>query len=516
MKNNDLIKLGIALDYPVNWSVEMVIPDLMQNFYDAIGPDRFKKDFVYTISGNGPFECIMESGACSFSYEWLNYIGASTKTESAGKYVGMYGEGFKICMLRLMQLSVDRVAMESRDWMILPCVYEEKLSGRYVKMLGYRCLKREDDGMTRLTINGLPFADAKKLKEIILNFFYIGNPLFGGKIVADTTTSLYKRSCVICPSDYHDTYFNGVLYINGLARARLDIPLIICINRNTLDEEHRNREILFSFQGKRLLAKHTMKLDARVSYYFLVQLRDYWNDRPDGDGDADTWYYIVCNLVRNVSYSKRYRNLFEKNYMGLYYIERPITDNKRIKIIKETEVWVRSVRKNKRNRVIPVFRHLGAKSMVDEYLMKKEKMYRACTIDEKIRLQILFDFVEVLQDKKTLYDDRPEILVVDENSEDKAGAIKPDPLQFAVRDYSCENIRKYRIEKLVMKHEDIVIDDFITAFLNLFEKLIYARSGERSKTRAYVLTDLANRIICMREKIKFYEEKWKDVGKITI
>ena len=43
-----LIRLGIALDYPVKWKFERVLRDLIQNFYDSIGPDRFGEAFHYS------------------------------------------------------------------------------------------------------------------------------------------------------------------------------------------------------------------------------------------------------------------------------------------------------------------------------------------------------------------------------------------------------------------------------------------------------------------------------------
>lgn len=39
-----LIPLHIAMDYPVNWDFERILRDLVQNFYDAIGCERFKEE----------------------------------------------------------------------------------------------------------------------------------------------------------------------------------------------------------------------------------------------------------------------------------------------------------------------------------------------------------------------------------------------------------------------------------------------------------------------------------------
>ena len=513
LKDNELIKLGIAIDYPIDWDIEMVMRDLIQNFYDAIGSERFNKGFSYTISGSGIYDCIMESDETSFSYEWLTYIGGSTKTDSLGQYIGMYGEGFKMCMLTLVKMSVDSVIMESQDWKISPCVYDEKVADRVVRMLGYRYFERKDDSFTRLTIKGIPYGSLKGLQKIKYNFFYSSNPLFRKEIYKDENICLYERSNIHCPTIYYDRDFKGILYINGLARARLDVPLVINVKRSNAEEEHRNRENMFSFQAKRLLARYSMKMDPRSSYYMLIHLQEVWGDIPERHADVESWYFVVCNLVRNVSSSSYYKKLFKKRFKGLYYIDRPDTDRKKRKLIRETEIWMKSMIKTGQRRVNPIFRQLGAVSMIGEYQKKQQIQYRCLDDQENKRVEILFNAIETIIGLSELYDKRPDILIIDENAESRFTGRKPDPLQYAIRDYSRVNNRKYRIEKLLMKSEDIVSDDFIAIFLNFFELLCNSYGSERSKKRAYMLTDLGSKLIDNIDAIKKYEESWKNVGR---
>ena len=98
--NEKLVKTGLSIDYPIEWDMEMILRDLMQNFFDAIGYERFAEDFIYSVSGIEKVDCIMAAKGHSFSYEWLVSIGGSTK--KPGKNIGFYGEGFKMCMLRLI------------------------------------------------------------------------------------------------------------------------------------------------------------------------------------------------------------------------------------------------------------------------------------------------------------------------------------------------------------------------------------------------------------------------------
>ncbi|MCM1235953.1 MAG: hypothetical protein NC489_38170 [Ruminococcus flavefaciens] len=46
MKKNG-IKLNLVMTYPVRWSVEHIMQDYVQNFYDALGAENFARDFVY-------------------------------------------------------------------------------------------------------------------------------------------------------------------------------------------------------------------------------------------------------------------------------------------------------------------------------------------------------------------------------------------------------------------------------------------------------------------------------------
>lgn len=89
--------------------------DYIQNFYDALGAERFRKNFVYLYDEDRK-ELRMEGGK-GFQAEWLQYMGVSTKREDAVHHMaGKFGEGFKIaslCACRDHKLSIH---MESWDW----------------------------------------------------------------------------------------------------------------------------------------------------------------------------------------------------------------------------------------------------------------------------------------------------------------------------------------------------------------------------------------------------------------
>ena len=77
------------------------------------------------------------------------------------------------------------------------------------------------------------------------------------------------------------------------------------------------------------------------------------------------------------------------------------------------------------------------------------------------------------------------------------------------------NVECYLIDKEIFNEfrSAINFDDFIAIFLNFFELLCNSYGSERSKKRAYMLTDLGSKLIDNIDAIKKYEESWKNVGR---
>ena len=96
------------------------------------------------------------------------------KTGKKGDYIGQYGEGFKMAVLRIVQMGGMDLCMHSQDWCIRPVVYNEYIEDKEIKMLGYTKESVEDDGNTTLTIRGIPLSEKETLKNGLLDFFSRG------------------------------------------------------------------------------------------------------------------------------------------------------------------------------------------------------------------------------------------------------------------------------------------------------------------------------------------------------
>ena len=137
----DGIKLNLVMTYPIWWSMDHVMSDYIQNFYDALGAERFSKDFVY-LYDEGRKTLRME-GKKGFQAEWLQYIGASTKREDAVCHTaGKFGEGFKIASLCAYRDHKMSIHMESQDWTLDVVTISGKIDGRDVEFLGYDIKER--------------------------------------------------------------------------------------------------------------------------------------------------------------------------------------------------------------------------------------------------------------------------------------------------------------------------------------------------------------------------------------
>lgn len=373
----ELIKTGIAIDYLVRWSFEGALRDLIQIFYDSIGPEKFGKEMEYICrqESSGLIELVMKTINCPFHFDWFLYIGDSTKTQAGSEYIGKYCECFQISMLNLMKIGVRDIEMHSQDWILRPCIYEEKIDGTNVAMLGYIRSRCKDDSITSLQIRGIPYECNSWIHEGLLHFFYPENPLFGEKIGEDLyadsesginrTYTVYSGSGMSVPCLQNDC--RGILYINHLARGRLPFPAFIDMSGEglCLPDTHR-RKNLDKFQVWKNMYILTRRMKPEDSLRLLLLMEPYWNDLPRSGNDNSTWYYVICQLVRNTASKENTTAKFKESYNHLAYIERKNSNRERNRLIDRTTQWATQ---NNTDRIVnPAFRLLGAKSLIRQYI----------------------------------------------------------------------------------------------------------------------------------------------------
>lgn len=503
-----LIPLNIALDYPINWEFERILRDLIQNFYDSIGADRFHEEFFYSWKEekDGTFSIEMKTHAHPFSYEWLTHIGGSTKTQSGGEYIGQYGEGFKMCMLCLLKEGHYQIMMRSQNWKITPCVYSEKIDEKSVNMLGYEYEETEDDGWTVLTVSGIDRYEERILNEALYHFFYPQNPLFGNPLIRTEQLEVYERSNIPIPCRNYSLDFKGILYCNYLARGRLPFDLIILCRKDMRREDSRQREVFETYDVISIIYSMVTKLDPESSYILLTRLEKFWNQIPKEKLDLNTWYYVVCQLVRNVSKSETCVEKFQKKYPDLAYIERTSGDRERNRLIELTKIW--AIYHNEKQLVNPIFRLLGAESLVETFAEIRIQEFRSLHEKEVQLVEILFSAAETIC-PYVLYDQRPEVKL------DCSKGKEHQVLLFLERisgKGKGRRKRRYELKVLVLSPEDLRHGAFRKTLLKFMDSLFHSYGSDGNLIVNALLTELGGWFVEQRDVLDRYEELWEKMA----
>ena len=107
----NIVGLAILDTYAVRWSRETAARDVVQNFFDEV--DDFA---AVTIEIDDAQRRVRVSGPSELHFDYLRYLGATTKRGANRRSAGGFGEGFKICALVLTRDFHCEVVAGSRDW----------------------------------------------------------------------------------------------------------------------------------------------------------------------------------------------------------------------------------------------------------------------------------------------------------------------------------------------------------------------------------------------------------------
>lgn len=115
----------------VQWDVDKIARDILQNFYDGHGQTLDGVRFEFTPMKNGKYK-VRIIGKSTYTPDKAVYIGESTKRENA-KAAGNYGEGLKMAALKLLRdKGADSVVYSSGNWRVNYTLSKGSLSDRRV------------------------------------------------------------------------------------------------------------------------------------------------------------------------------------------------------------------------------------------------------------------------------------------------------------------------------------------------------------------------------------------------
>lgn len=500
-KNSVDIPLEIVADYPIKWDFKKALRDFIQNFYDALGPDKFGSEFEYSYDRDERFySLVIKVKGQPFSHELLSYIGSSTKSND-GNTIGKYGEGFKMACLSAYKMGI-RITMHSEDWEIVPATYTETIDGREIGMFGYMLNHVEADGITSLTMENIPPKYYSELGQGLLDFFYPENPLFGELIGKGDNYTIYSRSSMAIPCYQFAPKLKGILYINNLARGRLPFPLIVNFKTKCYSDL-RSRPTLDELDTYRKVYECMEEWTPEQSAAVLRMLQNSWGDVASMEYSDNTNYYYVCQLVRNVSRDNALIETFAEDMKNYCYFEKKTGDTIRNTYINEAQRWWKS-NPNSKKIINPIFRLLGAENMVETYLQSNSGSFRKPTKQEQDKYNILSacitSIIPFLSDK-----DVPPVEI------DSEGKNVYSPLQFASRVYIKKSYgKRYKIDKLILQEQDFDENAFSSTLLKLSEYILQIYGSNRSAKYNTVFTNLGAYLLRRSDIVDMAQRAWKE------
>lgn len=303
-------KLNMVMTYPLHWTKRQMMENFIQNFYDAVGYERFADECTCSYE-NG--NLILEAQS-EFSWDLLTGFGVSTKRDGDTFYAGRFGEGFKIAALAAYRDFHYSVTMQSGNWRLEVTEVEDRIEDVLVSFLAYRIEEYDEAcpeyGITRLLLGNADVGLVELFKQEKIHFYYQQNPLLGKPIYEEKQFSVYHA-----PEDSP----TGRLFISLQDRAKLPIPVVFCNHSYVVEEDDRDRTFLPAHHVENAICMIIWMLPGEARYELLLAMRSRWSGRMRKKRNGsrsmeESVYRIMKTLVANLSYRTDLRNRFQEEY----------------------------------------------------------------------------------------------------------------------------------------------------------------------------------------------------------
>ncbi len=504
---DDIVSLNLVYTYPVRWSKYKVLRDLIQNFYDAVGPDEWKNRFIHRRDDN---KLIMEVTDVSFSYDWLIHIGASTKRDSDGLYAGYFGEGFKIASLCALRDHSWGISMTSKDWDLEVTTTNINIDNSTLKSLAYRIKKySKQHTCTTLTISSFREYEMKIFECARLSFYYRDNPLFGREIWSSRLAAIYLRSKVPKPYDYPSTYQytgQGIIFSGFQALGSLPNPLIFCIhNQPPMDRE---RNSFYQMDVISIIKKIVKTIPSKPAYELLILLKNQWYRYPKKKYDFNSWYKIIRNLAEITAESEEYVKKFREEFPNLL-VARKIASNNIAQKNKRTQAlaWLRQ-QDIKYKLVQNGFLKLGYPELelvceendgfnVTRLPMEKEKRY----------IELLEIVTKVLFEDYMESDRLPPARIIKNENGVWQGMTSCIKLTKTIATSSGRHIR-FKLPYIALKGSLFCKNNFSKSMTTYLHEFAHSFGGDHSANYSYVISDFLEIILTNYKIVDKFSALW--------
>ena len=488
-------KLNILMRYPIKWGVYTVMNNFVQNFYDAVGPEKFATGFKMNYSGD-TLTLEAESG---FNKEWLYYLGASTKRDDGKHHAGHFGEGFKMAALVAYRDMKLGIIMESQDWRLVVTQADQIINGVSEKVLAYDLYTRPYSNTTKLTLNGVNAEQYKNACNSINSFFYEDNPRFGDLIIKTDEFAVFKSN---------SKKKKGGVFINLEFRRSFPFPVYFCIHSMNIDKDDRDRITLSSYMMQRAVDQVLDQLDnPEAAMEILEAFSPVWLTLQDAHHGCK-WHYQIHRLIEIISNNKDVCNKFYDKYKDILIAEiaprHPSDKNQR----KTALFWFQCSSYSSMRRVSHYFTDLGIK---DLYTLCEENGGLEVTATpndlQARRIRLLEEVADRFFSKAYCYTKLPPCNILINESTAALGEARTHRIRSNTRNSFGVKVAS-ELSEIYLAKETLDSGSFYSALPVYIHELLHQFGGDSSEVFHSMLFEMNRIILENRKELSKYADRW--------
>ncbi len=253
-----------------------------------------------------------------------NALNINMKTSDSLHNAGYFGEGFKIASLCAVRDLKWQVKMASGDWELEVVSVKQMIDDSEIDMLAYDVKFKDRQSISQLELYPVEDADFQLFKNVILSFYYYGNPLLGEMIWESEEGAVY-----LCNENAYSEYLpytrdfgrKGTVFCSYQMLGSNPFHLAVCLHN--YKKEDRERRTLYSFEVVNIFQSISHYISPNGAMRVLEKMRRYWNSVPQKRIDIHSWSGTISNLIEKVASSPETAEQFCKKYRNLLCI-RPV------------------------------------------------------------------------------------------------------------------------------------------------------------------------------------------------
>ncbi|MBO4369635.1 MAG: hypothetical protein J5803_06010 [Desulfovibrio sp.] len=503
------IPLNIVKTYPVKWDKYKIFRDFIQNFYDSVPRNKWKKRFNYGYS-DGVLEMSVDD--ISFSYEWLMHIGASTKRNQNGN-AGYFGEGFKIASLCALRDYGYSVKMASSTWSLDVGFYSSEIDGQEVEMLGYALEKDLPDAKkTKLLLANVTDSDMNVFRVCLLSFYYPENPILGQVLWESAYGAVSLRSTypidpqLPCVSEFGR---KGAVFCGYQMLGTNPFDLVVCLH--AYDQRDRERKHLYSFDIVDVFKDISRRVSSSCAMVMLEKMRRYWTSYKRKNIDITSWSTVIDILVERVCSSEKSKRAFVEKYPRILCLNK-VYGIDALNERRQARDWYRSFCYGEYIFAKGSFSAFGYKTL-ECFCRENGGFVEECDVNTEIERKcfiLLDEFINAVYHDFFVFEEKVEARIIKNETAIFSGMASLTKIKKKFINCSGNTVR-YNINYVYLKKSLFEKDAYYKALSVYIHELCHMFGGDASKSFSYALTNAMTLLLHNTDAVEFYHKRWLEL-----